>query len=272
MRDAFSPIPILMYHSISPPESASPRFRRWVVSPDNFAAHMEYLTREKSYSPLTVSQLVDSVRAGSLPRRPVVVTFDDGFADFHTHAVPTLVRYALPVTVYICTGFVGDTSRWLWREDEASRPMMTWSQIAELPAAGIECGAHTATHPQLDTLPRRAAEDEIRGSKATLEDHLGATVASFAYPHGYYSPVVRRMVGDAGYQSACGVKHAMSSTGDDPFALARIIVSADVDVPQLAALLRGQNLPVAPFPEPMRTTGWRVVRRTRARLQRQVSA
>jgi peptidoglycan/xylan/chitin deacetylase (PgdA/CDA1 family) len=256
-----------MYHSIASPALAAPAFRRWTVSPTDFEAHMSHLRRE-AYSPLSVRQLVERIGAGSLPERPVVVTFDDGFADFYTDALPILVRHSIPATLYICTGYVAQSSRWLRRQGEASRLMMSWSQITELPGAGVECGAHSRTHPELDTLRRAAAEDEIRGSKADLEDHLGVPIPSFAYPHGYYSRDVQSIVREAGYTSACGVKHAVSSTGDDALALARIIVSADTAVSDLAALLRGQNLPMAPFRERVRTVGWRAVRRTRAELAR----
>jgi peptidoglycan/xylan/chitin deacetylase (PgdA/CDA1 family) len=252
-------VPILLYHSIS--ADATPGFWRWTVHPDLFAAHMAFL-RDHQYTSLTAAQFAQTLLdpGRPLPERPVVITFDDGFADFG-NALPVLKSMQLTATLYIVTGYVGDASRWLAPEGEGDRPMLTWSQILEIDASGIECGAHSRTHPQLDVLQKTRAWDEISRSKEEMEQHLGHLVNSFAYPHGYYSPAVRRMVEQAGFTSACGVKHAMSAMNDDRFGLARIIVAADTSVQDLSRLLEGQGLAVAPH-ERMRTVGWRLFRRS----------
>lgn len=258
-----SRVPILLYHSIA--RDPAPQHRRFVLSPELFAAHMAYL-RSCGYTAITISQLVHamSTRGARLPERPVAITFDDGLADFYTAALPILTRYGLVATLYVTTGFVGHASGWLGR---AARPMLTWAQLTEVGASGIECGAHSHTHRQLDTLPLAAARDEIVGCKEILEQRLGQPVVSFAYPHGYYSAAVRRMVQQAGYTSACAVKHAMSTTRDDRFALARIVVAADTNVERFAGLLAGRSLPIAPMRERVRTRGWRLVRRCYAFVQ-----
>jgi peptidoglycan/xylan/chitin deacetylase (PgdA/CDA1 family) len=253
-------VPILLYHSIS--EHVTPRFRRWSVRPETFATHMAYL-HQHHYTPLTVTHLAKAMsdRRLHLPDRPVVVTIDDGLADFYTGALPVLTHYSFPATLYVTTGFVGGTSRWLSRVGEGMRRMLTWSQIADVQAGGIECGAHSRSHPQLDILAPAAARDEIVHCKNELEHQLGRQVATFAYPHGYYSAAVRRLVQEAGYSSACAVKHAMSATTDDRFALARIIVTDTDDIDGFGQVLAGRGLPVAPVRERMRARGWRVVRR-----------
>ncbi len=256
------PIPILMYHSIS--EDVSNEFRLFSLSPQMFRAHLQYL-KDHSYTPMTVTQFVSAISENkpSLPERPVVITIDDGFEDFYTGAVPILADFNFPSTLYITTQYIGQTSRWLHKLGEGDRPMMTWAQIDELGGANVECGAHTHTHPQLDTLSLADAREEITRSKAVLEDHFGQPVLSFAYPHGYHGARVRQAVIDAGFTSCCAVKHAMSSTRDDPFALARLIVTVDTDVEQLSHLLSGKDLPIAPMPEEIRTKIWRLVRRTK---------
>lgn len=255
-------VPILLYHSIS--EKAAPPFKRWAVHPELFEKHLKYL-REQDYTPLTVTQFVDLNRDTYLPERPVLVTFDDGFADFYTEALPLLQEYACPATLYITTAFVGHTSRWLAAQGEGDRPMLSWNQVRELPSRGVECGAHTCSHPQLDTLNLKGAREEVAGSKRALEQQLGQPVSSFAYPHGYHSSAVKKLVRQLGFTSACAVKHAMSNPADDPFALARIIVSADTNLVAFEGLLSGQVLPTTPLRERWQTKAWRLARRS-ARL------
>ena len=254
-------VPILLYHSVA--DEATEEYMPWAVSPTRFAEHMAFLS-EEHYSPLTVGQFV-ALKSNNhkLPPKPVIISFDDGFADFYDFAHPILQQHGFPATLYIVTNCVGKSSRWLAPEGEGLRPMMTWAQIQELPACDIEIGAHSLNHPQLDTLPLDQARTEIFESKAALEDHLGQPITTFAYPHGYYSQAVRQLVQDAGYISACAVKHAMSSTDDDTFALARMFVYRQTTVADLGQILAGKGMRIAPQQEQFKTKAWRWVRRIR---------
>lgn len=257
-------IPILMYHSIS--YTDNPVFRPFVVAPSVFADQMAYL-REHHYTPITVTQFVRTRAANipALPERPVVLTFDDGFADFFTEALPVLKRYGFPATLYVTTAYVGDTSRWLKQEQETTRPMLTWQQLREVCDSGIECGGHTHSHPQLDILPLAVAQDEIRHCKHMLEDRLEREVTSFAYPFGYSTAKVRQIVHNAGYSSACAVKHALNAFSTDVFALERLMVSADMNILAFAALLHGEKaLSLKMFYLRTRTPAWQLVRRCSA--------
>ncbi|MDP2662889.1 MAG: polysaccharide deacetylase family protein [Dehalococcoidia bacterium] len=260
-------VPILLYHSVAP--YATPRFRRWVMPPDRFAEQMAYL-RANGYTPLTVTALARAMTqpAAALPHRPVVVTFDDAIADFYIYAMPVLQDLGIVATLYVPTAFVGGTSRWLEGLGEGQRPMLTWTQLRELRMRGIECGSHGHTHRQLDALPRMDALNEIVLSTALLQEQLGDPVLTFAYPFGYYDQSVRHMVEEAGYLSACGVKHALSALHDDRFALARIVIESDTDLSQFASLLAGEGLPVAPNGARIQTRGWRILRRSRASVGR----
>src|SRR6266496_2657570 len=91
-------VPILMYHSIS--DHASPKFKQFTVSPKLFAEHMAYLHQHR-YIPITVTQFVNALSNSTLPERPVVLTFDDGFADFYTEALPVLKHYGFAATLYV---------------------------------------------------------------------------------------------------------------------------------------------------------------------------
>lgn len=142
--------------------------------------------------------------------------------------------------------------------------MLSWTQLPELRQLGVELGGHSHTHPHLDTLSRAAARDEVTRCKALLEDELGEANATFAYPNGYSSPLVRRLVRQAGYQGACSVKEALSSTSDDPFSLARLMVRSDTSSADLRDWLTGTTRAPAPKRERLRTRGWRLYRRARA--------
>lgn len=257
------PVPILLYHGVAP--SAPPGLQPWVMHPDRFAAHLDLIV-ERGLTPLRVSDLVDAYRgAREMPERPVVITFDDGLADFAEHAWPALRSRDLTATLYVVAGAVGGQADWL--DDIGGPPpaMLTADEVRALAADGCEIGAHSLTHPELDTLRRGAIGDEVARSRRELSDLLGTPVRSFAYPHGYHDRRVRDAVVRAGYDSACAVREALSSAADDTLALARVTLLHDVEVDDLAAVLDGRHHPVAPFAEPMRTKAWRVARRAGVR-------
>lgn len=261
-------VPILMYHSIS--EHATPKYKPFAVSPALFAEHMAYL-HQHAYTPITVTQFINArVKSSSaLPERPVILTFDDGFADFFTGAFPVLLRYNIPATLYVTTAFVNGTSRWLQREGEATRPMLTWNQLTEISAAGIECGGHSHCHPQLDILPLSVTREEILQCKRLLEQHLGQEVCSFAYPFGYHTTAIKQLVQEAGYTSACAVKYEMSSETTDPFALARLMVKPGTGVEAFAALLTNRYPSVVTtIYKRTRVPVWRNARRCSALVMR----
>ncbi|HEX2910685.1 MAG TPA: polysaccharide deacetylase family protein [Chloroflexia bacterium] len=253
-------IPILLYHSIS--EEASPEFKLYTVTPAMFERQLAYLSGQH-YSPLTVTELVTALRTGgsTLPEKPVIITFDDGFQDFYTAALPALTRYGFTATLYVTTGLIEKTSKWLASEGEGTRRMLNWSQLYEIDASGIELGGHTLNHPQLDLLPASMARNEIELCKKTLEHKLGYPVLSFAYPHGYHTSTIKRMVREAGFTSACAVKFAMSSVNDDPFALSRLLVTNDTDEEAFEALLSSQNSTVKMAAKKALAPAWRMWRR-----------
>jgi peptidoglycan/xylan/chitin deacetylase (PgdA/CDA1 family) len=228
---------------------------------------MEHLSG-RGYRSLTISQLEDCLRpeGPSLPERPVVITFDDGFADFHSTALPVLEAHHLASTLYVTTGYLGGTAGWLSREREQDRPMLRREQLHDVAERGPDIGAHSHTHPRLDELGAADSRAEIRRSKEVLEQELQRPVTGFAYPHGYHSRRVREQVIEAGYTSSAAVRHAMSSTEDDVFALARVVVLADTATEDLERLLAGQGIPQAPCRPRRRTALWRAARRTRRML------
>jgi peptidoglycan/xylan/chitin deacetylase (PgdA/CDA1 family) len=246
-----------MYHSIS--AGASRRFRRFTVAPERFEEQARYI-RDNGYSTVTVSTLVRMRDADAVSDKTLALTFDDGFADFHETALPILIKYQLTATLYVVSGCVGSTGRWLDHPDDRSLRLLSWSQLTEIHESAIEIGAHTISHPALDTLPIERAKDEIALSRRHLEDGLGIEIRSFAYPYGYYSEAVRNLVVRAGYSSACAVRYAMSPPSDDRFALCRHIVRHDTDISHFDALLTGNPSAVRTFYDRFRSQAWRRVR------------
>ena len=145
------PVPVLMYHEIARPAETTSRL---AVPPDAFAEQLAYLHGE-GFTTVTVAELraVLAGGAGPLPDRTIVLTFDDGYEDFHRRAMPLLDRYGFTATVFVTTGWIQDAGA----RSAPRRPgrMLSWSQIEEAAHAGFEVGAHSRTHPQLDQLPGR---------------------------------------------------------------------------------------------------------------------
>jgi peptidoglycan/xylan/chitin deacetylase (PgdA/CDA1 family) len=259
-----------MYHSIS--EQATPRFKQFTVPPKVFAEHMEYL-HTHGYTPITATQYAEArkKKGKGLPARPVMITFDDGFADFYSAALPILQQYNFPATLYVTTAYIHSTSRWLFDDGEGERPMLTWDQLKEISDLGIECGGHSHTHPQLDTLTDTQVKEEIMRNKQLLEKHLNRPITSFAYPFGYFTANVRQQVQEAGYTTACAVKHAMSSDTSDPFALARWMVYPETTVHDLDAMLNNKNTAtLSTLYKRARTPVWQIARRSSAAMTRYV--
>ena len=264
-------VPILIYHSIS--SAATPKFRQFAISPGAFGEQMSYL-HQQGFTPVTVTQFIRVRSQGAFApgERPIILTFDDGYADFYTDALPILRQYNFTATLFVTTAFVEGASRWLRRERETSRRMVSWRQLSEIVKYGIECGAHTHTHPQLDTISAPAARNEMAHSKELLEDHLGQEVFSFAYPYGYQTARLRQLARETGYTSACAVRHAKSSLYDDAFCLARLMVHADTDLNTFTALLSDGNTSPLVAAHTIylraRTPAWQFIRRSTAPVTR----
>lgn len=250
-------IPVLLYHSVS--DTATPAYRPWCISPAEFDRHMAFL-RNQGYQSLTVTEMVSAMRAGgnNLPDRPVVITFDDGLADFSEGALPILKRYGFSSTLYVTTDFIGTTSGWLSDLGEGKRPMLTWDQLKSL--ENVEIGAHSQSHPQLDLLPASKTRGEIVDSKNILEQHLNRSIETFAFPHGYHSKTLIDGVKMAGYSSACIVGHSMASDRENPLAIPRIIITSDVTVETLARFLTGDGLRRRGAVQEISSKVWRAVR------------
>jgi peptidoglycan/xylan/chitin deacetylase (PgdA/CDA1 family) len=249
-----SVVPVLLYHAVTMHPAGG--LEDFTVPPQRFVEHVAAL-RDAGRVGLTVSQFAACLKnLSQLPERPILVTFDDGYADF-LDAAEELTAAGLPSTLYVTTGQVGRAG------------MLTRRQLQSLDDA-VEVGAHSRTHPRLDELPPGWLGNEVFGSKADLEDMLQRPVRSFAYPHGDHDHAVRQMVVDAGFDSAAAVKNALSHDRDDPFAIARITITAATTAARIRGLLQGRGAPLAWSRERRATQAYRAYRRMRRRLRREV--
>ena len=251
-------IPVLLYHAVmdDPPDWIA----EFTVTPKDFGAQLDAVV-DSGRSPVTIDTLARHLAGeGSLPERPVVLTFDDGFADLPGPTAEALAARSLPSAAYLTTGAITPGRRSLL----PPAPMMTLSQVPLLEQYGMEIGAHTVTHPQLDTLRPAALRRELREPKEVLEDVLGHEVTHLAYPHGYNSRAVRKAALREGYASAAAVRHALSSETDEAYRISRLILRRSHTVADIEEWMEGRGAPVAPFPDSFKTLGWRLYRRTRA--------
>jgi peptidoglycan/xylan/chitin deacetylase (PgdA/CDA1 family) len=229
-------VPVLMYHSIA--IGSTPKFRNFVVHPDDFAAQMDYLAA-RDYRAVTAAEMAFGLSSGLFPMtpRPIVLTFDDAYIDFYTTALPLLQRYGFAATLYVPTAYVGGTARWLETCGEQNRRLLSWQALRDIAAERIEVASHSHSHAQMDRVPKTVVIEEVHRSKCLIEDNLGLAVNGFAYPFGYWNRAVQAAVASAGYDYACTVGELTTTSADGTFTLPRLTVNAESGTDGLAKLL-----------------------------------
>jgi peptidoglycan/xylan/chitin deacetylase (PgdA/CDA1 family) len=197
------------------------------VDPEIFEAYCRFFRRHFRVVPLP--ELIRGLEAGRTPRRELAITFDDGYRDNFENALPILEALSLPATFFIVSRWVESDVVPFWdRKLGVRHPWMTWCQVRTLQRKGFDIGAHTRTHADLGILPANAARDEIAGARADLEEQLGATVESFAYPFGGHEHITdanREVVRAAGFRCCCSGFGGTITSRTDPFNVPRIPIS-----------------------------------------------
>jgi peptidoglycan/xylan/chitin deacetylase (PgdA/CDA1 family) len=219
------PIPILMYHVINKAPAGVPNAELW-VDKDVFADEMRAL-HAAGYTGITLQQAWDGWKhGGPLPKKPIVLSFDDGYLSHYTHAKPVLRKLGWPGVLYLEIKSIGPGG-------------LTEHQIRSLMKAGWEIDSHTLTHPDLTTLDDAALERELVDSRRELQERFGVKADFFAYPAGRYDDRVEAATKAAGYRAAVTVDEGIARGRDDPFALKRVRVNASDTAVTLLAKLRG---------------------------------
>lgn len=218
-------VPILMYHYIRTVDpNADPMGYNLSITPEEFEQEIGWL-QAQGYTAVTMATVQACLRGEGCPANPVALTFDDGYEDAFTNALPTLQRHGMTGTFYIVNTFVGQPG------------YMSWEQIAQLRDAGMEIGAHSVSHLNLTTLDQAMATDEIARSKGELDARLGINVTSFCYPAGFYDGNIEGIVQAAGYSNATTTR--WDGDYSDLLALPRRRVAGGTSLDGFAGIVAG---------------------------------
>ena len=210
-------VPILMYHYISVPPPGSDRYRLSLsVTPANFDAQMAFL-KQAGYHAVTLYDLYDFLGQGkTLPDKPVILTFDDGYVDAFTQAMPILLKYGFVGTFFVLTGPA---------DEGGAGEHLTWEQIVAMSATGMDLELHSREHFDLRNRPNDFLVHQIAGGKESLEAHINRPVRWFAYPSGRYDAAVVRVLKSDAFWGAVTTKDGRTHAASGFFDLQRVRIS-----------------------------------------------
>jgi peptidoglycan/xylan/chitin deacetylase (PgdA/CDA1 family) len=234
---------ILMYHQVGRFQ-AMRRHRANYCHHRRFARQMAFL-RLVGCTVLTLEQAV-AVLIGTKPPPPraVVLTFDDGYAEFIDYVLPLLSYYQFPAVVYAISDWLGRRMTWRMAEPLRSRPwLLTGAQLRCLHEQGITIGAHGQTHRPLAALSVTEQYHELANARHALEDQLGVTVTHLCYPFGRFNGDTVRIAHQLGYRSAVTCLRGAVSGADRPLILPRKAISFGDTIPGYAWKLLVKQAP-----------------------------
>lgn len=225
---------VLVYHSISD-DSRDP----FAVPPSLFAEQIAAIVG--SGVPVrSCAELLDALDSKRAFERGVCITVDDGLDDFARNGVPALERHALPSTLFVSPGLVGESATWAnW---SGPRRFLDWDELRELQARRVDIGSHTQLHRHLTALTEAELVHELEQSRQELIDHLPAFVDAVAYPYGDQDEQVRVAASAAGYRAGFGVGGLWGNrAGIDRFDLRRSSITRQTSPDQIAEILRSAD-------------------------------
>jgi peptidoglycan/xylan/chitin deacetylase (PgdA/CDA1 family) len=208
-------LPILTFHDIADHGGVI------AFSPQIFRQGVAQL-HESGYRTLGLIDAANCLRKHEpFPARSVVITFDDGYRSVYEEAFPVLRRYGMSATVFLTVGKTNAVNSGGNLPSLEGRPMLSWRSIQEMHKCGMVFGAHTMTHPDLTHLPMGEVKEEILVSKNIIENALGISVSTFAYPYGRYNDSVREVVKHS-FTCACSDRLGLTKMSSDLYTLARV--------------------------------------------------
>ena len=165
-------VPILMYHSISNDNS------NLSINPENFNLQMKFL-KKLGYKSIDFNEISKN------SFKEFIITFDDGYKDNLTNALPILKKYNFKATCFIVSDLIGKTNEWdKNKKNFVSKELLSKNDILDWHKNGMTIGSHSKTHKILLGLNDEELNDEITNSKKNIEDLIGSKIDSFSYPFG----------------------------------------------------------------------------------------
>jgi len=218
-----TPVPILMYHVIGDPPTNAPYPELYLAATD-FTGQMRWLER-RGYSAVTLRAVWDHWHAGTpLPKKPIVLSFDDGYRSVAQVAMSAMRERAWPGVLNLSV------------KNLRASGGLSERQVRRMIAAGWELDSHTLTHPDLTGLDGEELAREVAGSRRALRSLLGVDVDFICYPSGRYDARVIAAVRRAGYLGATTTIEGLARP-DEPYELRRVRVSRSDGVEGLAEKL-----------------------------------
>lgn len=230
-------IPILCFHDVSDTKNAA--FGPYILAVKRFTRLMALLRRWR-YRPITLDQLLDHLEhGGPLPRRPVVITFDDGYKDLKATATPLLARLGFAHTHFVNTGRLGGTTQWVAEAPDI--PILDRRDLQQMIADHgdwVDFQAHGQTHRSFAGLDRLTLEREVLDCQASLETIVGRPVRYVAYPYGEYDDAVTETLASLAVRGSFTVDQGLCRRGQNPHRLPRVEIFAGDTTLDFALKLR----------------------------------
>lgn len=240
LRNVWRPgLRILMYHRVA----RLAAYDQLTVSPDRFAQQMQTLAQ---HDVVSLEDGLQALQSGALRKQLIAVTFDDGYLDNLTEALPILQRYRIPATIFVTTRFCDQAISHPRYGDQATQRLhLDWDEVSMLARTpGITIGSHTLSHPYLPTISDALAQQEIATSRTEIAARLQRPVAYFCYPSGDLSPRELQLVRHAGYAAAVSVAPGVNHRNADLFQLKRTEITDRDDDSQFRLKIAGAFDPI----------------------------
>ncbi|WP_296824508.1 polysaccharide deacetylase family protein [uncultured Megasphaera sp.] len=198
-------VPVLNYHQVNN------RYETCLtMKPENFEAQMKYL-HDNDYHSITQAQFDAYMRGeGSLPDRPVLITFDDGYVDNYEFAYPIMKKYGFRGTIFLIMNLMDKPG------------YLTWDMVKEMSNDGMEFGSHTISHKPLTSFDRSGVRKELQESKAMIEARTGKVCNFIAFPEGKFNEMIMEETKNAGYDYGFTVETGRDFPWDDHYDLDRV--------------------------------------------------
>jgi len=229
-------IPVLTYHRIIPRTTSIYDF-----TPEMLEKHFK-LFQSLGYQPISAIQFLAYLRQPELmPKKPIVLTFDDGNKSHYTRVFPLLKKYGFQATFFVYPRAIKDESHFC----------LTWAELKEMANAGFDIESHSMSHPFLthsqisngdNTAYLKWLNDELLGSKTLLEDKLAKKITLLAYPYGWFDTTVESVAVQAGYRGLFTVNWGQNSLTENPLRIKRRVMDNTMSLSDIQRYISARPL------------------------------